>query len=175
MQITKIALISAATLLVAGCGGHKTNGNSAGNTANSGPIKPHGPGSGQTVDLVWNNGNGTWKVKLNGGPEQDPKTAKTTLDANVGPTMFTVNIGGNATFADEGALDVWEGQNEKANPKPGINSTQILGPVVTKNGKTLVFYDLNYGSGVRLNYQLNFKGTVPPVDPIIDNGGGTWN
>ena len=174
MYMTKIAAISAAALLVVGCGDRKAH-EATNNTVTTGPIKPKGQGTGQTVDLVWNNGNGTWKVKLNNGSPQDPDTAKTTLAPGVGPTMFTVNISGSATFKDEGALDVWEGMNEKANPQPGINTTQILGPIITKNGKTLVFYDLNYGTGVRLNYQLNFNGTTPPVDPIIDNGGGNWN
>ena len=170
MRTQTIVAISVAALLVAGCGDRKAPNNMAA----SGPVKPVKQGNGQQVDLVWNNGSQTWKVKLNGGNEKEPDEAITTLDPQVGPTMFTVNIGGAATFADEGALDVWEGKNEKANPKPGINSTQILEPIITKNGKTLIFYDLNYGDAVRLNYQLNFKGTVPPVDPIIDNGGGTW-
>jgi len=172
MYKTRIALICATALFVTGCKATKQEPPSG-----SGPgdhVNPKGQGEGQTVDLVWNNGNGTWKVKLNNGNEQDPDTAKTTLDPEVGPTMFTVKIGGNATFKDEGALDVWEGKNEKSHHKDGINTTQILGPIISNNGKTLTFYDLNYGSAVRLNYQLNFKGTTPPVDPIIDNGGGTW-
>ena len=179
MHTTKIALISAAALLVVGCDGKKEPGNAAGNTVGNtvapGSGKPHGPGTGQQVDLIWKQGTNSWKVKLNNGPEQDPATATTSLALNVGPTMFTVNIGGSATFKDPGALDVWEGPGAKSSPQSGINSTQILGPIITKNGKTLIFYDMNYGSGVTINYRLNFNNGVPSVDPIIDNGGGTWN
>ena len=84
--------------------------------------------------------------------------------------MFVVDIAGHptASFKDPGGLTVWTGS--KSAPQQGINSTQILGPVITKDGK-LVFFDLNQGNPVTLNYALHFNNGVPSVDPIIDNGG----
>ena len=161
-RLTTIATIATAALLVAGCGAPKVQG--GGNPKQQGPV--------QKVHLIWK---GTeWKVKLNNDPqEKDPKTAKTTLSQGTGPTMFVVDIQNSApaTFKDPGGLAVWTGS--KSAPQSGINSTEILGPVVTKQGKELVFWDLNQGGPVTLNYGLYFnENGVPPVDPIIDNGGG---
>jgi hypothetical protein len=158
--LTKIAVLCAATTLFANCGGPKIQVN--GNPAKPGPT--------QKIHLVWKGTN--WKVKLNNGGEEDPKAAKTALTYDTGPTMFEVDIQGPTTvsFKDSGALDVWEGDGKKSQPQSGVNSTQILGPIITKQGK-LVFWDLNQGDPVTLNYQLNFD-NGPSVDPIIDNGGG---
>ena len=86
--------------------------------------------------------------------------------------MFTVDIPNNVNvkFKDTAALDVWEGDNAKSQPQAGINSTQILGPIITNGGKQLIFFDLNQGPAVTLNYKLNFD-QGPSVDPIIGNGG----
>jgi hypothetical protein len=154
----KIAAISAAALLVAGCGDRQMRAN------------PTQQGTEQQVHLIWKPATNEWKVKLNGGPEVNPGSAKTTLSKGTGPTMFVVDIAGhpNASFKDPGGLTVWTGS--KSAPQPGINSTQILGPVVAKDGK-LVFFDLNQGDPVALNYGLHFNNGVKSVDPIIDNGG----
>src|SRR4051812_36436935 len=164
-RLKKIALVVAATLVVAGCGkSQNVRGN--GNPADPGPT--------QKIQLVWKHATNQWKVKLNGGSEQDPKNARTNLSRNTtGPTKFEVSIDGGGstppTFASD-ALWVWEGQGQKSSPQNGIHSTQILGPVLAKDG-SLVFWDLNQGGAVTLNYQFNFTNSVPPVDPIIDNGG----
>lgn len=156
----KIATIAAAALLLAACGSPK---------GQAGPVKPPKKGDAQQVHLIWKQAENAWKVKLNNGQEQDPKTAATVLNAGTGPTMFIVDISGKAvTFKDPGGLTVWEQSKSNA---PG--STQILGPEITKGGK-LVFYDLNYGDPVKLYYSLNLSDGTS-VDPIIDNGGGTWN
>jgi hypothetical protein len=161
-RLKTIAAIFAATLTVAGCSAPKVPG--SGN-----PVQPGPP---QNVHLVWKQATNEWKVKLNGGGEENPNAATTHLPKGTGPTMFVVDIQGStpATFKDPGGLDVWEGVNAKAQPQTGINSTQILGPIVTKQGK-LVFWDLNQGNPATLNYRLNFD-SGPSVDPIIDNGGG---
>ena len=111
-------------------------------------------------------------VKLNNGPEVKPALAKTTLAKGTGPTKFIVDITNypTATFKDPGGLSVWTGS--KSAPQSGINSTQILGPVVTDNGRKLIFYDLNQGPPVVLNYELHFNSGIKSVDPIVDNGGG---
>ena len=84
--------------------------------------------------------------------------------------MFDVDIQGkpSVSFKDPDGLSVWTGS--KSAPQSGINSTQILGPIVTKGGKQMIFWDLNQGDPVTLNYSLQFD-SGPPVDPIIDNGG----
>ncbi len=161
MSVTKIATIAAAALLLASCGNPK---------GQAVLKKPPNKGDAQQVHLIWKQAENTWKVKLGNGPEQDPSTAKTTLGEDVGPTMFVVDIQGptTATFKDPGGLTVWE---KAKSGSPG--STQILGPEITKGGK-LVFWDLNYGDKVTLYYSLNLSDGTS-VDPIIDNGGGSWN
>lgn len=154
----KILVVLAATLLLSGCGGGQK----------AQPGNPGKPGPVQKVHLVWQTNQ--WKVSLNGGPLVNPATAKSDLTRNTGPTMFEVDIQGGTTvsFKDPDGLSVWTGS--KSSPQSGINSTQILGPVVTKGGKQLIFWDLNQGDAVTLNYSLQFD-SGPPVDPIIENGG----
>ena len=164
MRMKTIVVISAATLLLAGCESRKAQG----------PGKPPNPGPPKTVTLV-PSGSGastTWKVQLNGGAPQDPMTATTTIGKGAGPTKFTVNIAGNPAginFRAQNPLTVWAGA--KSAPQSGID-TQIVGPIM-EQGK-LVFWDLNYGPQVTLSYAIHFEGNVPSVDPIIENGGGNW-
>ena len=182
-NLKRIAVVCAATVILAGCG-RGAGGGGGGGPQPAQNKKPPEQGEVQTVELELKNGN-TWKVKLKGNPnEQDPKTAKTKLGPDVGPTMFEVTIkaGTPATFTTTDPLSVWEGNTgpngEKAPAPPqwGINSTQIIGPYLRDGGKKLVFYDLNYGSKVTLNYALRFKENgIPQVDPIIENGGGNWD
>jgi len=157
-----IAAICAATLVLASCGG--------GRSLTSG--KPPKQGQTQRVRLVWKGSE--WKVQQNGGSEEDPAKAHTKIGKDIGPTMFVVDIAGNsATFSNSEPLSVWTG--DKNQPQSGINSTQIVGPIVEKDGKKLIFFDLNYGDPVSLNYSLHFNEPgVPAVDPIIDNDGGKW-
>ena len=157
MYMRKITAIAAAALLLAGCEKAKVQGG------------PAYPGPSEEVRLNWNAGpSNNWKVQLNGGAEKNPKDAKTIIPQGAEPTMFVVEIAGPATFKNPGGLSVWEGQNAKASPQPGINSTQIIGPIVTEKGKKLVFFDLNT-TKVTLNYELHFNNGVPTVDPIIEN------
>lgn len=158
-RLEKIATLCAATMILADCSHHVR------------AINPPKPGPPQQVHLIWKQATNQWMVKLNNGGEENPKTAKITLPKGTGPTMFIVDIAGypTASFKDPGGLDVWE--NSKGT-SPGINSTQILGPIVTRDGK-LVFYDLNQGNPVTLYYSFNFNNGVPSIDPIIDNGGSS--
>ena len=167
--LKRFGTLCVVTLLLAGCGGRGSQGGGPGTQTGHG--NPAKPGSGQEVQLHWVQN--AWKVSMNHGPDEDPGKAHTKLDRDtVGPTMFTVDIPNNspASFKQTGALDVWEGDNAKSQPQSGINSTQILGPIVMKGGKQLIFFDLNQGDAVTLNYQLNFD-QGPAVDPIINNGG----
>jgi hypothetical protein len=168
----RIAVVCAATTLAAGC-----------NTKSEMRAKkPPVSGDVQTVELDLKPGN-VWQVKLKNSPNpQNPKKAKTDLPKDTGPTMFVVTIkqSAPATFKTSGGLTAWEGAltptGEKAPPpaSPFQNSTQIVGPIVMDGGKTLIFFDLNYGDPVTLNYALHFNGSIPSVDPIIENGGGNW-
>ena len=156
------ATIFAASLILADCGGPKTLGNG----------NPPKQGTAEEVHLIWKQATNEWKVKLKNGPEVKPKDAITTLAKGTGPTMFVVDIAGNAaTFSNTEPLTVWTG--DKGQAKPGIEGTQILGPIFAKGGK-LVFYDLNQGDPVRLNYAIHFnEAGIPSVDPIVDNGGSS--
>ena len=160
----KIGIVLAATLLLAGCEKRASQG--GGN-----PVKPGQP---QTVRLIWKQGQNEWKVSLNNGPEEPATKATITLPEGTGPTMFTVDIAGKQVgFKDPGGLTVWEEPKSgppTSGPKSGPpGSTQILGPIITKQGK-MVFYDLNQGDPVTIHYSLNLD-DGNSVDPIIDNRG----
>lgn len=58
-----------------------------------------------------------------------------------------------------------------AKPPAGFVDPQIA-DIAGQNTTVLKFRDLNTGPPVTLTYQLNFDG-APPLDPIIQNGGGT--
>ncbi len=164
-RLKAIAVLGAATMLLAGCD-HRAGPSGAGG-GNPNPIKS---GPAQKVHLVWKKHENKWMVKLNGGGEENPSTATIDLKQGVGPTMFEVDIQGDtdATFKDIDGLIVWEGQKKAV--KSG--STQILGPILSNDKKKLFFFDLNQGGAVKLYYGLNFEDGTS-VDPIIDNGGGT--
>jgi hypothetical protein len=155
----KIGVLCAATMLLASCGHQRTgNGN------------PIPPGPDQQVHLVWQ-GN-EWLVGVGGANPVKPSDAHTKIPRYTGPTKITVDIVGNtpASFKNQGALSAWT-TGSKSQPQNGINSTQILGPVVTKDGK-LVFYDLNQGDAVTIYYSIHLDNSPKPdVDPIMDNGG----
>lgn len=161
MYMSKITAIAAAALLVTGCGKDQQANARRG---------PDYPGPSELVRLKWQGGSqNQWKVDLK-GVEKAPKDAKTIIPQGDGPTMFVVDIDGHkdATFKNPNGLSVWEGENAKSSPQQGINSDQIIGPIVTKDGRKLVFFDLNTKK-VTLNYALHFNNNVPTVDPIIEN------
>jgi hypothetical protein len=180
--LKKIAVVLAVTLFAAGCNGKQEQLHGK---------KPPAQGTTEKVHLIWKQADNKWMVKLNGGPEVNPDQAKSEIKKDKGPRAFEVDIQGptNATFKTADGLTVWEGPvtpaGKKAPPPTsptGFGSTQIVGPVVSADGKTLVFVDLNYGDAVTLNYALHFnqptdpsKPKIPSVDPIIDNGGGEWS
>lgn len=175
-RMTRIAAICAATLLLAGCEAQQAPSNAAEQVQNNAAEQAQFPLQIERVHLVWNPGQNKWMVKLNNGPEQDPAAAHTPLDPDSGAAMFIVDIAGNPpgdpTFKDPGGLTVWEGA--KSNPQ---GSTQIVGPVVATgpgNNKKMVFWDLNQGNAVKLYYSINLSDGTS-IDPIIDNGGGTWS
>lgn len=170
MGSSAIAVVAAASLLLAGCGAPRS-GNAGG--TGSCPPPPAAGGPEQQVHLLWQKTTNDWMVQLGGATPVKPAAAHTPLPRCTGPTKFVVDVIGNssATFVTKGGgLDVWEGNNAKSQWKKGVNTVQILGPDITDDGK-LVFYDLNQGNPVTLNYQLNFNNGVKSVDPIMDNGG----
>jgi hypothetical protein len=159
--VKKIVVVCAATMILAGCGHGGVRGNNP---------PPAGPD--QQVHLIWKQATNEWMVKINNGPEVKPSDAHTPLPKGTGPTKVTVDIAGNtlASFKNSGGLSAWT-TGSKLQPQNGINSTQILGPVVTKDGK-LVFYDLNQGDAVTIYYSIHLDNSPKPdVDPIMDNGG----
>jgi len=158
MSMQKTIAIAAAAMLLAGCQKAEVQGG------------PDYPGPTEEVKLKWIEGQSKWMVQLRGQAEKEPKDAKTIIPQGADPTMFVVNISGHqdATFKNPGGLSVWEGENAKSLPQQGINSNQIIGPIVTENGRKLVFFDLNTAQ-VTLNYALHFNNGIPTVDPIIEN------
>src|SRR5687768_2345574 len=111
MYTSKIFAVAAAALLLTGCEKATMQGSS------------HYKVPTEEVQLKWNGApDNNWKVRLNGGGEQNPKDAKTTLPQGAELTMFVVDIAGAATFNNSGPLSVWEGENAKSLPQSGINS-----------------------------------------------------
>lgn len=68
----------------------------------------------------------------------------------------------------DNALWIHEGLTS---PTQKVTHAQIK-DVKLHNNTQLIFKDINNGKEVTLAYQLNFTG-APPLDPIIQNGGGT--
>lgn len=165
LGLKRLAVICAASVLLAGCVGGKS--------PQAQRKQPPKQGAVRKVLLIWQDPE--WKVQLPGKAPVKPDQAKSKLDPNVGPTKFEVTFQGAGTgltvFKDPDGLSIWEGS--KTSPQSGVKSTQIIGPFVSKDGKMLVFYDLNYGDPVNLSYELMFN-DKPKVDPIIENGGGSW-
>ena len=71
---------------------------------------------------------------------------------------------------------------QPARLKPGVTREAAIGAASSVEkaastdivrGRALIFWDLNEGAAVTLNYRLNFD-SGPSVDPIVDNGGGNW-
>jgi hypothetical protein len=159
-QLMKIAVLCAATMALAGCTQRQPTGNG----------NPLAPGPDQQVHLVWQGND--WLVGVGTANPVKPSDAHTKIPRYTGPTKITVDIVGNtsASFKKQGALSAWT-TGSKLQPQSGINSTQILGPVLTDDGK-LVFYDLNQGDAVTIFYSIHLDNSPKPdVDPIMDNGG----
>ena len=155
MYMSKITAIAAAALLLIGCGKAQMQ-------------RGHYKVPTVEVGLHWDTATNKWLVDLDGTGKQNPKQAKTIIPTGADATMFVVDIAGAQTFKNSGPISIWECENAKSLPQSGINSNQIIGPFVTKNRKSLVFFDLNT-TKVTLNYELHFNSGIPTVDPIIEN------
>lgn len=126
------------------------------------PIKE--PGTGKVTG---------WKIKYNNDPEYGPGNVPPfVLAPDSGPREFTVKITGNPAnvkFADDA---LWVSQGTSSPNATGVDN-QICGVKRMANGD-LKFIDMNGGNPVQLSYRLKFSGGAPDIDPIIDNGGGTY-
>ena len=171
MYMTKMAAISAAALLLAGCEAQQAQNNAA-EPLETTAEQPLLAGQPEEVHLIWKKDTNEWMVKLNNDAEKKPKEAKTKLTKRSGPKMFIVDIQdapAGTTFKNPGGMSAWEGEFDKNKPQSGINSTQILGPALS-DGK-LVFVHLNEyrPTPLFINYELHFNNGVKSVDPIIEN------
>ena len=117
-----------------------------------------------------------WKVVHDGHGSDDPQHyPRVKLSKDSGPHLIFFKLSGNdngVTFSQD---PIWV----KAGGKPGPKAAdpQIPFAVPVENGKALVVLDLNdndASTALELNYQLNFV-NADPVDPIIENGGGTFH
>lgn len=120
-----------------------------------------------------------WEMKYGDKKGTSPGTYPTiVLPENSGNHDFTVTIenangvafvpGSNRPKDGDNALWVVAGQTSPTQKglHPQIKDAKL------HNDTQLVFKDVNNGDPVDLAYRLNFKG-APPLDPIIQNGGGT--
>lgn len=101
------------------------------------------------------------------------------LPKNSGNHEFTVtieNANGIIAFAPgtnrpkDGDNALWVAAGETSPTQKGLHPQ--IKDAKLHNDTQLVFKDVNNGDPVTLAYRLNFTG-APPLDPIIQNGGGT--
>lgn len=71
---------------------------------------------------------------------------------------------------------LWAGENSPCPPPQGVNTNQLT--VTKQSAGTLSIINQNSGPAREIRYQLNFlaaDGSAAPCDPIIDNGGGSFD
>jgi|GEM_PF-3579174 len=121
-----------------------------------------------------------WQLEVvdTGQKGQNGNFPKVHLQKHSGKTDFTVTITDpqdQVTFPTLPEDAIWvkevQSDSEGSPTEKGIKTDQIV-KVELPNDTQLTFTDLNKGGPRKLSYQLNFDG-APPLDPIIENGGGT--
>ena len=117
-----------------------------------------------------------WEVEHDGKKGNNNSNYPTVkVKKNDGPHFIVFEIEGNnsITFPASNQISV------KAGSKPSSGDTHPQIPTwrVADNGKQLWVFDWNDNDpaqALQLHYMLNFQGQgVKPLDPIIENGGGT--
>ena len=74
-----------------------------------------------------------------------------------------------------GADPLWAAESSPCPPPRGLNTNQLT--VTNQSAGTLSITNQNSGASREIRYQLNFlaaDGSQAPCDPIIDNGGGSF-
>ena len=120
------------------------------------------------VRPIDHNGQPNWELTIDGkkgGPGNYP-------EAVVSPKKsaeFEISIvnGGGINFS---ADPIWI-QAGTAKPTARVVDPQIT-DISGQGTKKLKFEDANSGDPMTLTYRLNFSNDAPPLDPIIQNGGG---
>ncbi len=118
--------------------------------------------------------NNVWQLDYGGKKgNSNQNYPKVKVEKDEGPAfiVFTIKGSGNAKFSEGQDGPIWVRDNGKPSAKKQDHD-QISAWNVTKSGKELVVFDWN-DRAVDIHYQLNFDGGAPPLDPIIENGGGT--
>ena len=119
-------------------------------------------------------GDGTgWHMQVVGGNKGGPgKYPKIDIAKGSPEVPFKFQITGDGTQGVTFSSDpIWVAVDKGTGSPEGSGvHSQIKDVNVSQGGKSLTFTDLNTEKVV-LTYQLNFTG-APPLDPIINNGGG---
>lgn len=108
-----------------------------------------------------------WRMSYNGqtgGPGNYPQLSIPATKA--GNIEIKIASPQNVTFSGD---PIWI-QSGLAKPTEHVIDSQI-GNIQGQNTTVLTFTDYNYGGAKTLTYRLNFT-NAPPLDPIIQNGGG---
>jgi hypothetical protein len=137
-----------------------------------------------TLTPEFQGNNVRWEMQYGNKKGSDPNNypvIKLDHDSGQNKIEFVIAPGNNITFLNPPdksdkpiyAMEVPKGSGNK--PSKGVLNYQITKWEVSTDGKTLTIMDKNSGMERTLSYQLNFTGTVAPLDPIIENGGGGKN
>lgn len=120
-----------------------------------------------------------WEMTYDNKKGNSPATYPVmVLDKDSGSHQIHISILDSAGIAfTPGTTDPKDGDNafwvhEGTTSPPSKSTHSQIKDVKLHNGTKLTFKDINNGKEVVLAYQLNFTG-APPLDPIIQNGGGT--
>jgi len=116
-----------------------------------------------------------WKVDHPGSTKNDPQGYPVVeLAPSSGPHLVIFKLPGGHKFNDDSSIGpIWI---DTQKPTSKVRHPDITDVKLFDNGKTLVILDKNSTKG-ELHYQLNIKnshGSSDNLDPIIDNGGGTY-
>jgi hypothetical protein len=111
--------------------------------------------------IVWQMSHGA----TSGGPGNYPHVP--VPKGSSGDFEITIVNPNGITFSND---PIWI-KSGTAKPAPHATDPQITN--ISGGGTTVLkFHDANIDPPVTLTYQLNFNSGVPPIDPIIENGGG---
>lgn len=122
------------------------------------------------VTPIVHNGQPNWELTIvsngkKGGPGNYPEVAVT--EKKAGDFEITIVNGNGINFSTD---PIWV---QAGNAKPTVHVIDPQITAISGQGTTkLKFEDANSGQPMDLTYRLNFSNDAPPLDPIIQNGGG---
>lgn len=122
-----------------------------------------------------------WKIKHDGKEGDNPNQGgpnpypKVKFDEDSGPHLIVFTLPKNGTAKFNSADPMWIQKTDPANPTSPTQAgmdPQFPDWALFDGDKTLVVLDKNTEKAV-YSYRVKADGYDPPLDPIVDNGGGS--